>query len=398
MRRSILLSVFSFMMLTSVCPARTWYVTPGGSGDVPTIQAGVDSVAPGDTVMLASGVFTGPGNHNVVVTTHGFVICSETGNPEDCVIDCEGHLGPGRRGFDFRGSFEPQTVVCGITICNANVTDQGGGVLNEGSLTMRDCVFESNSAGFGGGAIGLHEAGGFFVLKGCRFNSNEASGGYGGGALLIVGAAYLEVTIDSCAFYANQSDGYGGAMSFPYHEVEAYISNCAFVENSALSCGGGIAVQSIGYARVTECTFYANHAPRGSAIDTWTYEPGFSITDVHNCIIAYGTGGEGYYQDAWYPDDRSMQCTDIYGNEGGDYTGGLASRLGEDGNFSACPSFCNIQMEPYDLSLCSGSPCLPGNHPDGYDCGFVGALGEGCTCGPSRSRPTAWGSIKALFR
>ena len=26
----------------------------------------------------------------------------------------------------------------------------------------------------------------------------------------------------------------------------------------------------------------------------------------------------------------------------------------------------------------ANSPCLPGNHPDGYDCGLIGALGEGC--------------------
>jgi hypothetical protein len=91
-------------------------------------------------------------------------------------------------------------------------------------------------------------------------------------------------------------------------------------------------------------------------------------------------------------------CTNIYGNEGGDWVGGLADDLGENGNFSACPSFCYSWAEPYDLHLCSGSPCLPGNHPDGVSCGLIGALGQGCDCGPSEAAPTTWGAIKAMYR
>jgi hypothetical protein len=397
MKRLILLWVSTVTILTSVCLARTWYVKPDGTGDTPTIQAGVDSVAPGDTVMLASGTYTGTGNYNVVVIRDGLLICSESGDPEDCIIDCEGHLGYDRRGFDFRSSWGSQTVVRGITVCNSNVTDEGGAVLSEGTLTIRDCLFESNVAGNGGGAVALIEAGDRFILKGCTFVSNMAGTYPGGGAVLIIGSGWLDVTIDSCAFYGNQAGG-GGAIHFPYHEVEADIENCTFIENYALFEGGGILVENINSAVVQNCTFYANHAPTGSAIYTWTSEFGRSLTQVRNCIIAYGTGGEGYYQTDWVPDDWSLRCTDIHGNEGGDYTGGLAGRLGEDGNFSACPGFCNMEVEPYDLTLCSGSPCLSGNHPDGYSCGLVGALGEGCTCDPTGSRPAVWGSIKALFR
>jgi hypothetical protein len=398
MTRLILISVSWVLVLTSASPARTWYVKPDRTGDVPTIQAGVDSVAPGDTVLLASGIYTGTGNYNVVVIEDGFLICSETGNPEDCVIDCEGTPGSDRRGFDFESSWGSQTVLRGITIRNSNVTGAGGAVLSKGTLTIRDCVIESNVSSNGGGAVALIDAGDRFILKGCAFISNDTGGQLGGGAVLVIGSAWLEVKIDSCVFYDNQATG-GGAIHFPQHEVEADITNCAFIENLALSEGGAILVQNINSAFVENCTFCGNDAPTGSAIYTWTdYDWGESTTDVRNCIIAYGTGGEGYYQTDWIPNDRSLQCTDIYGNEGGDYTGGLVPRLGVVGNFSACPAFCNIEMVPYDLRLCSGSPCLPGNHPDGYDCGLVGALGEGCTCDPTRSQPAAWGSIKALFR
>ena len=36
---------------------RTWYITPDGTDDAPTIQAGIDSAAAGDEIMLAKGVF-----------------------------------------------------------------------------------------------------------------------------------------------------------------------------------------------------------------------------------------------------------------------------------------------------------------------------------------------------
>jgi hypothetical protein len=41
---------------------------------------------------------------------------------------------------------------------------------------------------------------------------------------------------------------------------------------------------------------------------------------------------------------------------------------------------------------------LPGNHPDGYDCGLIGALGQGCICGPSPTVGTTWGAIKSIYR
>ncbi len=147
------------------------------------------------------------------------------------------------------------------------------------------------------------------------------------------------------------------------------------------------------YAEISRCTFFANSGPEASAIGT-----GYVGAGVDHCIMAYGTGGEGFH----FTDDEyfepSIGCTDIYGNEGGDWVGRIAGKLGQGGNFSACPAFCNFEVEPYDLSLCSASPCLPGNHPQGYNCGLIGALGQGCICGPTETQPSTWGAIKAMYR
>jgi len=82
----ILLSVIFLGMqigLLSSTHARTWYVKVDGSGDAPTIQAGVDSSAAGDTVLV------GPGSYYIVDCISlkpGIIILSEEG-PNMTIIE-----------------------------------------------------------------------------------------------------------------------------------------------------------------------------------------------------------------------------------------------------------------------------------------------------------------------
>ena len=50
-RTLAVLSMALFLVSTST-KARTWIIYPDGSGDAPTIQAGVDSSATGDSVLV----------------------------------------------------------------------------------------------------------------------------------------------------------------------------------------------------------------------------------------------------------------------------------------------------------------------------------------------------------
>jgi hypothetical protein len=101
-------------------------------------------------------------------------------------------------------------------------------------------------------------------------------------------------------------------------------------------------------------------------------------------VIAFNLGGIGL-------DDGDhaclvLSCCDIHGNEGGDWVGYIADQNGVRGNFCADPLFCgavdgstptiNAGASPH--SLHANSPCLPGNHPYGYECGLIGAHGQGC--------------------
>jgi hypothetical protein len=89
------------------------------------------------------------------------------------------------------------------------------------------------------------------------------------------------------------------------------------------------------------------------------------------------------------PGALTLECCDIFGNEGGDYVGSITDLLGVDGNISVDPLFCDASG--LDFRLHSDSPCAP----DG-ECGLIGALPVGC--GPTPSEETRWGRIKGLYR
>jgi parallel beta-helix repeat protein len=53
----IFIVFLSFVFVTSA-QSRTWYIKADGTGDAPTIQAGIDSASTGDTVLVASGTYS----------------------------------------------------------------------------------------------------------------------------------------------------------------------------------------------------------------------------------------------------------------------------------------------------------------------------------------------------
>jgi hypothetical protein len=72
-----------------------------------------------------------------------------------------------------------------------------------------------------------------------------------------------------------------------------------------------------------------------------------------------------------------VSCTNIYGNENGDWMGDLAPFASDPTNFSQNPIFCDLAGGNFELD--PASPCLPGQHPNAESCDTVGAKGVG-TC------------------
>ena len=440
MRRAIF--VFTVMILAVSCSAsaRTWYILPDSTGDAPTIQAGVDSASAGDTVLVASGIYHDcthwlleVEHRHCVIMKSGICLRSETGEPGCATIDAERK--PASRviychNVDESASIEGFTIAGGtagdvdsypfgagiycvnssprIADChfleNEALEGCGGAIDWEGgTAVIKDCTFSSNVAGCAGAVLYWGPSA---TITGCIFTGNDTEAGYGGATVFGNGL----VTITGCVFTSNTADYEGGAIY--YLDGPNTIADCVFSENVA-SLGGAISCwqssctmtnctfrgnsrvalycNSQSVATVTGCTFHGNRGGgHGGGIECTEA----SSISAENTIIAFSETGSAV---RCLDDSQvSLTCCDVYGNAGGDWVGCIAGQLGINGNFSACPSFCNA--DDGDLHLCDESSCLPGNHPDGYDCGLIGAWGEGCSCGPSRTVPTTLGAIKAMYR
>ncbi len=104
----------------------------------PTIGAGISAASAGDTVLVADGTYTGPGNKALIFSAK--TVMSENG-PQSCIIDCEGN----GRGFTF-DSCNRNTSLQGFWIKNGRVQSEGYEDIGSGiscydaSPTIMDCI------------------------------------------------------------------------------------------------------------------------------------------------------------------------------------------------------------------------------------------------------------------
>jgi hypothetical protein len=164
MRRASLVA-FIFLLLASASVAGTYRVRPDGSGDYPTIQDAINAAADGDSVILAPGTFTGPGNRNIDSLGKAIVITSRHG-PDATTIDAEWAT----RAFYIHQGEGNGTVISNITISHGfGPGAVGGGMRCEGtSPALVDLVFWRNS---GGGATLVNSNS---TVVRCRFIENDA--------------------------------------------------------------------------------------------------------------------------------------------------------------------------------------------------------------------------------
>ena len=129
-----------------------------------------------------------------------------------------------------------------------------------------------------------------------------------------------------------------------------------------------------------QCTFHGNQAPFGSNISS---DCAGHVTAA-GCIVTGGAGGEGAYVDA--TSTLVFTCSDVWGNEGGDWVGPIAGQLGQDGNITADPLYCDPANG--DFTLAANSPCVatPGCDP-------MGAHPVGCV-GPVDVTPALAGGLR----
>jgi len=299
-----------------------------------TIQAAIDNVCDGGTVIVRDGTYSGPGNMNLDFGGKAITVRSESANPQACIIDCGG-VG---RGFYFHSGEGPDSVVEGLTIHDGHNDAYGGGIrCFSSSPTITNCIFSSNTTSQYGGGIycGIFSSP---YLSDCLFTDNAATLKGGGFAC----RSESSPTLVRCTFTRNSAQHGGGVYCEGESTSPIRLINCTFHGNSATILGGGV---------------YCSES---------------AVTTLENTIVAFSTQGAGVR--CAYGAIPDLDCCDIYGNTGGDWVGYIQDQLGEDGNVSLNPLFCGADNG--DFTLRSDSPCAPEHSP--ADCGLIGAWEVGC--------------------
>jgi predicted outer membrane repeat protein len=388
-----LLLTAALILLVPAARGVTYTIAPDGSGDFATIQTAIMECFDGDVIELADGVFAGTGNRDLDYQGRAITIRSQSGDPEACILDCEGTETAKHRGVCFHSLESADAILENVTIMNGYGWTAGsyvgGGAIclyNNSSPTIRNCIFTDNTDANDGGAIYCEDDSAPLITR-CDFRRNSA---YYGGAICFRFCA-LPPTVTGCTFTGNEASARGGAIYC--WDSDPSIENCSFADNVSVR-GGALACYGAASPEVSLCTFAGDGATLGGGIycvqqsaplitnctlyGTSASEEGGGLYGrecnavLENTIIAFATNGEAV--SCVYPGSVTLACCNLYGNAGGDWTGCIAALDGVDGNLADDPLFCdaigsNFRLQP-------GSPCAPENHPT---CDLIGAWPAGCS-------------------
>jgi hypothetical protein len=300
----------SLVLLAGSAGATTIHVP----GDFPAIQIAINNAAPGDTILVAAGTYTGPTNRNLNFAGKDLVLLSSAGSL-DTIIDCE-QLG---RGIVLTSHETTASRIEGFMIRNALVVSQAGGALvSDSGATFVNCIFDSNHSDAGGGIWCNRST---LVVNLCTFIDNVGEGqsqysGYGGGIWI---DRLSRATITHSAFEGNISKR--GAGVWVGGGAVADIVDCTFTDNLSRSWGGGIGASAEGtILRVIRSTFSGNTASSsGGGISLFNVSP-----EILNCQFIDNTsssrGGGMFLSNS----DPIITGTLFSGNKADEDGGGLA--------------------------------------------------------------------------
>jgi predicted outer membrane repeat protein len=261
--------------------------------------------------------------------------------------------GNGGDGIYFQGN-----SLSSITSCVIDSNEGNGISAFDNSLNVNACVIQGNN-------IGIHVSTGWATTLTDCIISDHPNGG------VITTGNEPTVEFVRCRFVNNHSQ-LGGAVRLNDHGV---FTECVFIDNSAIK-GGAVYAADYDYATyhsepiMSNCAFLNNTADSGSAIYYWRHNDNDN-SSLLSSILAFN--GPGAAIECGSQSVFPISCTDIHGNPGGDWVGGIDSFASINGNFSLNPRFCDPANGDYHLA--ANSPCLPANNSCNT---LIGAFGQGC--------------------
>lgn len=194
----------------------------------PNVQSAITAAAPGDTVALDNGVYSGPGNRDIEFLGKAIVVRSSSGEASACVIVCDGSVDTPHRGFRFGAGEPAQAVLEGIAIRGGWDLKSGSGILVEATPggqpsapTIRGCVIESCASPEG---AAVHVLRSTMTLEQCVVRGNPGRG--------VLMERPLSATLRQVVVEENGGDGL-------YIDVGAATDARIRIEDSRIAKNGG---------------------------------------------------------------------------------------------------------------------------------------------------------------
>ena len=260
---ALLISAF-LLLLAPTAMADIITVDDDAPADYDNIQEAINVAVNGDTVLVADGTYTGPGNRDIQLTGKSITVQSDIG-PQNCIIDCNGTETELHSGFNFSNNQDVNSTIDGFTIINAftqnaaiidsrdnqnciltisncnihNNTSSGttgvGGAISilGGTSFIKNCKISNNTSLIGGG---IYCENGTISITGCTVNDNLTENRYGG-----ICSRHSNTAIKDCTVTGNFSDMEGSGIYCKGDSIS--IENCNVAGNSSYLEGGGIYCQ-----------------------------------------------------------------------------------------------------------------------------------------------------------
>jgi nitrous oxidase accessory protein NosD len=414
--------------------AATWVVCPDGSGDFLTIQAAVDAAAPWDDAIVVC-----PGNYleDVLVTDKSIDISSQAGAEETTVrsfswngrgggvtgftvtASINGTFGSGFRLSDstvhgpvslFSDDWEDLDVARCTFFASVDLTQYGGGtpgasdcsltnadlsvvgaaslssvrrcVLHNGSLRVENELAIAEDNELVGGGIRIEADNGEFGAG--RAVRNTVSGGSVGIDANFSDAELGTVqdnTVVDCAVGIRLRSDLEEELDAERSIARNRISSCETALQIDVTGSGLVSIEEnvitggvdgIRISAATDSVITRNNTIHALVGFGLVYDvPAALVGDATANIITSSGVGVSLPPGA---DANRFTCNDVWAN--GTSWVGVPDQDGINGNFACDPRFCGAGAGVFALG--ANSPCLPGNHPDGADCGRIGAADQGC--------------------
>ena len=295
-----------------------------------------------------------------------------------------------------------------ITIRNGEVSDgAGGGICNEGEMTVTNSTFSDNLADVGGGIVNLGIQSQLSISN-TIFSGNSATdgGGIGNhGDLAVTNSTFSgnaasegggiwnrsgQITINNSTFVGNSVTAGGGGIR---NYGDATVIDSTFSDNTSAGTGGGFDNRQTGQATIANSTFVGNSANCAGGVDNvgemTIRNSTFSGNSTERCAGGVGNTGPLTISNSTITDNTAAVGlgTDGIGNNGGEITI-KNSIIANDGDADDCEGRGSLTAIGNNLTIDGSCPGFTQITSDALNLGSLADNG-----GPTQTRALLPGSV-----